>query len=73
MLKRFQISYVFPSLGNSLAAAMMLFYWVQMKLRESINICQMGKVLQNIIRVLQKHALDGNSLLQIKDKQNNCC
>lgn len=60
-------------MGNSLAAAMMLFYWVQMKLGESINICLTWKVLQNIIRLLQKHAQDGSSLLQIKDKRNNCC
>lgn len=71
--KWFQINYVFPSMGNSLAAAMMLFYWVQMKLGESINICLTWKVLQNIIRLLQKQAQDGSSLLRIKDKRNNCC
>lgn len=50
--KWFQINYAFPSRGNSLAAAMMLFFYgVQMKLGENINIDLTWKVLQNAIRL----------------------
>lgn len=72
--KWFQIHYIFPSMGTSLAAVMMLFffcYWVQMKLGVSVDICQTWKVLRNIIRVLGKVARGRNA--HIKDKSEDCC
>lgn len=47
--KWFQINYVFPSMGKSLAAAMMLFFYcLIMKLRESINICLTWKCCRTL-------------------------